>query len=68
MATKKRERRLGRRRNDDGVDLVFLGNNQPWSDAFVGEGVLGDFYDDGNLDDGEMRRRAHGVLKLATVG
>jgi len=40
--------RLGQRRNDDGDgdDLVFLGNNQPWSDAFLAEGWLGDFYDD----------------------
>ena len=46
-----RERRLGQQRNDDGNDLVFLGNNQPWSYAFVGEGGLGDFYNDDNDED-----------------
>ena len=29
---------LGQRRNDNGNDLVFLGDNQPWSDAFLAEG------------------------------
>ena len=62
MATTMRERQLGRQLSDDGDDLVFLGNNQPWSDAFVGEGGLGDFYDDGNDeddDDGENNERDH---------
>ena len=51
MVTMMREQWLGRRRNNDGNDLVFLGNNQPWSDAFVGEGGLGDFYNDDDDDD-----------------
>ena len=52
MAMTMMEWRLGRRRNDDGNDLVFLGNNQLWSNAFAGGGGLGDFYnDDGNEDD-----------------
>ena len=54
MATTMRERRLGRRRSDDGNDLVFLGNNQPWSNAFVGEGGLGDFYNDDNNEDDDL--------------
>ena len=33
---------IGRWRNGDGVDLVFLVNNQPWSDAFLAEGGGGD--------------------------
>ena len=64
MVTTMREQRLGRRRNNDGDDLVFLGNNQPWSDAFVGEGGLDGFYDDdaneddnnGNNDWGDHRQ------------
>ena len=32
-------------------DLVFLGNNQPWLDAFLAEGRVGDFYNDNDEDD-----------------
>ena len=44
---------LGQQRNDDGDDLVFLGNNQPWSDAFLAEVGVGEFYDDDDYEDDE---------------
>ena len=32
--------------DDKNNDLIFLGNNHPWSDAFLAEGWVGDFYND----------------------
>ena len=37
--------------DDNDNDLVFLGNNQPWPDAFLAEGWVGGFYDDDNDED-----------------
>ena len=38
--------------DDNDNDLVFLGNNQPWLDAFLAEGWVNYLYDnDGDEDD-----------------
>ena len=31
--------------------ISFLGNNQPWSDTFLAEGGVGDFYNEADDED-----------------